>query len=66
MIIYINGKAETCDDNINIYDLIVNLKLNPEQVVAELNEDIVLSESYKNTILKSDDRIELLQFVGGG
>lgn len=37
-----------------------------EKVIIEYNYDILMREDWKNTILKEEDVIEVLRFVGGG
>lgn len=36
------------------------------RIVIELNGDILPRESYDTTILKENDKVEILTFVGGG
>ena len=38
----------------------------PAKVVVELNEQIIPKDAYAATALHEGDRLELVQFVGGG
>lgn len=47
-------------------DLLAQLKLKPELVVVELNLTILKREELAHTVLKADDQVEIVHFVGGG
>lgn len=61
-----NGKTKSIEENISISDYIVTNNYKPNQVVVELNEVIIPSEKYEETILKEGDVLEVLSFMGGG
>ncbi len=50
----------------SLYDLLKNLKLNPDNVVTELNLQIIKKDKRESTILKNGDRVEIITFMGGG
>ena len=64
-IIY-NGKEQDVSDGITLAELIRNLELNPDTVVAECNGAIVRREEYDEYVLPENGRLELIRFVGGG
>jgi thiamine biosynthesis protein ThiS len=64
-IIY-NGKEQEVSEGITLAELIKNLELNPETVVAECNDAIVRREEYEAYVLPENGRLELIRFVGGG
>lgn len=66
MKIKVNGQIETVKENITILDFVESKELNPENVVVEYNLNIVKSEQWSQTILKENDSLEVLSFVGGG
>jgi thiamine biosynthesis protein ThiS len=66
MQVIINGQAEQVPAGTTIQKLIAAKKLDPGRVVAELNREIVPGERFHETVLHEGDRLELLQFVGGG
>ena len=39
---------------------------NPDYVSVSLNDDFVKSEDFKTTVLKENDTVEFLYFMGGG
>lgn len=49
-----------------ILDLVKELSLDPGKVAVELNLEIVPKSLHGTTTLAEGDRIELVQFVGGG
>ncbi len=53
-------KAQNLIDLIKIYDL------NPKKLAIELNLNIIPKNNFVNTKLNSGDKIELVEFVGGG
>ncbi|MCM8797333.1 MAG: cysteine synthase A [Candidatus Omnitrophica bacterium] len=64
--IYLNGKKEEIDNGINILALLGIKKIRSEVVTVELNDEIVPKDKYKTTILKPDDRLEFVYYMGGG
>ena len=66
MEIIVNGKKQTVDNNATLRSCIEKLCAQPERVIAEVNEQIVKREEWKNLSLREGDHIELVTFVGGG
>lgn len=66
MELIINGEIKTFSDNISISNLLKELSIEERVVAISLNLDIVKKELWGQTILKNNDRLELLQFMSGG
>ncbi len=66
MQLIINGKTKEYQEPLTVLHLLQQLDLSPERVVVELNRHILSPDEHNSTELKSDDTIELVQFVGGG
>lgn len=66
MKIIVNGSSENINDNTTIYDFIDSKGLNPGKIVVEYNYNVIQSDDYKTVILKDNDKLEILNFVGGG
>ncbi len=66
MQIKLNGENINLSQGTTISRLLELEKLDPRVVVAELNAKILPCEDFETTILKQDDTLELLHFVGGG
>jgi len=66
LLIQINGEALEVKENISLPELIASLKLKPEQVAIELNEEVVRHAQWESTTLEEADKVEIVHFVGGG
>ena len=66
MKIIFNGKEQVVAEGITLAELIRNLELDPDTVVAECNGAIVRREEYEAYVLPENGRLELIRFVGGG
>jgi thiamine biosynthesis protein ThiS len=66
MKIICNGKEQVVSEGITLAELIRNLELNPDTVVAECNGAIFRREEYETYVLPENGRLELIRFVGGG
>ena len=64
--IYLNGKKEEIEDNMNVSTLLGFKKIRPEVVTIELNDKIIEKDKYQVTILRPDDRLEFVYYMGGG
>ena len=52
--------------NLSIKDLLKKHRLNQEKIAIELNGTILPKQKYKKTKIKNNDKIEIVQFIGGG
>ncbi len=66
MTIYLNGKKEEIEDDMNISKLLRAKKIRQEVVTVELNDKIVAKDSYKDTTLSPEDTLEFVYYMGGG
>ena len=64
--IKLNGKKIIIKVGSSLKDLILNLNIPLNKIAIELNEIIVDKKKIKNIILKKDDKIEIVHFIGGG
>ena len=64
--IKINGKIKKIDGKTKLSDLVKNLKVSLKNVAIELNREIVDKKKLNKIILKANDRIEIVHFIGGG
>jgi thiamine biosynthesis protein ThiS len=65
MEIQINGEPRTVGP-ITVMELIRSLDLDPTRLAVERNRDIVPKREYETTLLADGDKLEIVQFVGGG
>lgn len=64
--IHLNGKKEDIENDMNILGLLEAKKIRPEVVTVELNDKIIEKDKYCLTLLKADDRLEFVYYMGGG
>ena len=64
--IKINGKVNLVSKNTNLLKLVKNFKIPIKKVAIELNEEIIDKKKLNRIILKKDDKIEVVHFIGGG
>ncbi|MDD3007623.1 MAG: sulfur carrier protein ThiS [Arcobacter sp.] len=66
MTLIVNGETKEFDNSSTLQDIITNLQIENKVMAAAVNMNIVKKDDWKNFIPKENDKIELLQFVGGG
>jgi len=66
IVIYVNGKKEEIANPLTIQGLLEVKKIRPELVTIELNEEIIAKDKYKTTVLKPQDKVEFVYYMGGG
>ena len=64
--IKVNGKLKVIKEGYNLLNLINNLKIPIKKVAIELNKEIVDKKKLNITKLKTNDKIEIVHFIGGG
>ena len=64
--IQLNGKKISIHSNFSVIDLIKKYKLNEKKIAIELNGVILHKQNYRKKKLKNNDKIEIVQFIGGG
>ncbi len=62
----INGEMRSVPLSANIEELIGNLGIKPHRIAVEVNRSIIRRQDWNRTALKELDRVEIVQFVGGG
>lgn len=66
MHIFVNGEKRDIPDGLTVANLLQHLDIKPERVAVEINEDIVRKATYAGVLVKDGDRVEVVQFMGGG
>jgi thiamine biosynthesis protein ThiS len=64
--IQLNGKKYQIKKRCNLKDLLKILKKDNNRVAIELNGEISDKKKYNKIFLKKNDKIEIVQFIGGG
>lgn len=66
MEITVNGERVSCEAGITLESLIVQRGHDKRQIAVEWNEKIVPKEEYGTSVIKENDVIEVVTFMGGG
>ncbi len=69
MNLLINGRARVfaeLDSDPSLSHLLDLLQLKSDRVAVEHNGAIVARAAWKETLLQAEDKLEIVQFVGGG
>ncbi|MCP4969732.1 MAG: sulfur carrier protein ThiS [Arcobacter sp.] len=66
MNLIINGEEKEFTESLTLQAIISELQVEDKVMAAAVNMEIVKKEQWNNYKLQNDDKLELLQFVGGG
>ena len=66
MNVTVNGKSYDISDGTSLLAMLYNLDIDPGRVAVEHNLEIVSKTNFDNTVLKENDTLEIITFVGGG
>ncbi len=64
--IQLNGKKYQINLGYNLKDLLKILKKDNNKVAIELNGEITDKKKYNKIFIEKNDKIEIVQFIGGG
>ncbi len=64
--ITLNGEPYELDQPLSVDDLLARLDLDPRRVAIEYNLSIIRRPVWPQTIVQEGDRLEIVNFVGGG
>lgn len=66
MNILVNGKSEQFEDQLTAAQLVEILGLQGKRIAMEVNQEIVPRSTYDSFQLNENDRVEIINAVGGG
>ena len=64
--IQLNGKLHSLREGVNVDSLLEELSIPKGKVAIELNRKVLHKENYTKTVLKNNDQVEIVTFIGGG
>jgi sulfur carrier protein len=64
--IQLNGEPYSIDGDAGLSALVEKLNLRPGRIAIELNQSVVPKAEWANVVLQPGDRVEIVNFVGGG
>ena len=66
MTLVINGETRSIPVVSNVAELVRHLEIGEEGIAVELNKNIIRRRDWGETPVHEGDRVEIVQFVGGG
>lgn len=66
MTLEINGEMREIPPVSNVYELLQHLGISGSHIAVELNREIIRRRDWEHTPISNRDRVEIVQFVGGG
>ena len=66
MVITLNGERFELDQPLSVTDLLARLDIDPRRVAIEHNLTIIRRQTFTDVMVKEGDRVEIVNFVGGG
>ena len=64
--IKLNGRSKVINSDTKVLNLISNLNIPINKVAIELNNEILDKKKMNKILLKKNDKIEIVHFIGGG
>jgi thiamine biosynthesis protein ThiS len=66
MVITLNGERVELDEPMSVIALLAKLDIDPRRVAVEHNLSILKRQRFPDVIVGDGDRVEIVNFVGGG
>ena len=66
MQLIVNGEKREVKDNITVNELLNDLKIKDKTMAVAVDMQIVKKEDWEKKVLQNGQKVEFLQFVGGG
>jgi thiamine biosynthesis protein ThiS len=66
LLITLNGEPYALERPMSIAELLMKLSIDPRRVAVEHNLTILKRHLFTDTVVHEGDRIEIVNFVGGG
>ena len=64
--IRVNGKVKSFQEKVSLLKLVRNLKIPIKKVAIELNQEIIDKKKLHKIMLRNNDCVEIVHFIGGG
>lgn len=66
MKLIVNGEEKEFEQSSTLDNIMTSLKIKDKVMAAAVNMEIVKKDQWDSFVPKQNDKLELLQFVGGG
>ncbi len=64
--IYINGKIKNINTNYSLINILEDFSLKNKLIAIEVNKEVVPKSKYKTKRINHNDKIEIVELIGGG
>lgn len=64
--IFVNGQARQVGSTTTLGELAASFKLDPRQLLTELNGETLARDEWPSHVLQHGDRVEFIRVVAGG
>ena len=64
--ITVNGKQIIINSNFSLKNLVDKLEIPLNKIAIEYNREIIDKKKIKKILLSKNDKVEIVQFIGGG
>ena len=64
--ITLNGESFELEQPLSVADLLARLEIDPRRVAIEHNLEIIKRHTFPDVVIGEGDRLEIVNFVGGG
>ncbi|EKU48607.1 sulfur carrier protein ThiS [Staphylococcus massiliensis] len=66
MKVQVNGETHEFQEGTTISDIIDHFNIESKRMAVELNEQVIKRSEWSERKIEPNDKLELLEFVGGG
>lgn len=64
--ISLNGEMHQLPAPLSVAGLVENFELDPKKIAVEYNLEIIPHSAYGTIVISDGDRLEIVEFIGGG
>jgi len=66
MKVFLNGKELNVESNLTAQQLLSNMCYQNKRIALEINGEVIPKSEYSNKIIVENDKVEIINAVGGG
>lgn len=66
MEVMINGDTFEFGEQLTLLELLQQLEIDEQRVIVEHNSKLIKQDAFASQVVSANDKLELLEFVGGG
>ncbi len=66
MNIYLNGEQREIANGTTLGELLAQLEMTQQRIAVEINLNIIPRSQHAKTLLRADDKVEVVRAIGGG